>query len=85
MDITQIPEEDRVALKAALQTHIDAGEENPMIPLDVDLDGDGKADAIGLDENGELTVFSGVDLEETVYVSEGDDITGADDQQEVGE
>jgi len=83
MTLDDLPEEDRAQLKEALTTWQAAGEENPMIPLDVDLDGDGVADAVGLDENGELVVLSGVDLEETVYVSEGDD--RADAAHEGGE
>ena len=50
------------------------GVEKPLLPLNVDLDGDGIADSYGLDENDEVILVSGVPLEDTVYVSDGDDI-----------
>ena len=50
------------------------GVEKPLLPLNVDLDGDGIADSYGLDENDEVILVSGVPLEDTVYVSDGDDV-----------
>lgn len=51
------------------------GVANPLLPADVDIDGDGIVDSFGLDENDEVIIVSGAKLEDTVYVSEGDDIT----------
>ena len=51
-----------------------AGEENPLLAIDVDLNGDGITDAFGLDENDEPVVVLGAALEDTSYESEGDDI-----------
>lgn len=73
-EITEIPDEDRVALREALLLWKKGGVENPLIPLDVDIDGDGIADSFGLDENDELVLVPGTMLESTVYLSEGDDI-----------
>lgn len=73
MDISTLPEEDRQVLQAALYGMKVAGGPAPLIPLEVDLDGDSVADAFGLDEDDELVFVSGVKLEATGYVSEGDD------------
>lgn len=62
-----IPEADREQMLAALKAWKAAGNDSPMIPLDVDVDGDGTADAIGLDDDGNLVILSGVALEETTY------------------
>lgn len=72
MDINTLPEEDRQVLQAALYGMKMAGLP-ALIPLEVDLDGDGVADAFGLDEDDELVFVSGVRLEATGYVSDGDD------------
>lgn len=85
MEIKDLPEEDQAAIKEMLQTWKAEGNENPMLPVDIDFNGDGLTDSIGLDDDGELVVISGVPVEETVYESEGDDITGPDDSQEGGE
>lgn len=68
-----LPDEDREALKLALQQLKDAGEK-PYIPLNVDIDGDGKPDAWTLDEDGEVILVAAVPLEDTAYVSTGDNI-----------
>lgn len=73
-NISELPDEDKAALRDSLLQWKVEGSESPTIPLDVDLDGDGVTDAYGLDENDELIFVSGVKLEETVYVSEGDDV-----------
>lgn len=66
--------EDRDAIKQVLLMYRAGGEANPLLPADVDLDGDGIVDSFGLDENDEVIVVRGKKLEETVYVSDGDDV-----------
>jgi hypothetical protein len=71
---TGLSAEDEVEIKNILIGYRESGIENPLLPSDVDLDGDGTADSYGLDEDDNLIVVSGVKLDDTVYVSEGDDI-----------
>jgi len=71
MQISDMPEEDKVAMHDTLLQWKKDGNEKPLLPLDVDLDGDGKPDAYGLDENDELVFVSGVSLEDTVFESTG--------------
>lgn len=78
MDITNLPEADKTQLKDILLAERAAGVEHPLLPLNVDLNGDGIADAWGLDEAGELTLVPGVALKDTVYKSEGDDVAGVE-------
>lgn len=78
-----LTKEDRDAIKAVLLMYRREGEPNPLLPADVDLDGDGIVDSFGLNENDEVVVVRGKKLEETVYVSEGDDI--GPESVEVGE
>lgn len=72
-----LPDEDREALKSAL-LQLQSDGEKPYIPLNVDIDGDGKPDAWTLGEDGEVTLVPAVPLEETAYVSDGDDIATGD-------
>lgn len=65
--------EDLVMIRTILLQYKTEGVEKPLLPLNVDLDGDGIADAYGLDQNDEVVLISGVKLEDTVYVSDGDD------------
>lgn len=67
-----LPDEDRAALKAALESMRAGGDANPRIPLNVDLDGDGVADAWALDESGEVTLVADVPLAETSYEASGE-------------
>ena len=69
-----LTDEDREVIRAALLAERAAGVAVPLLPADVDVDGDGIVDSFGLDENDEVVVVSGVALEHTVYVSEGDDV-----------
>lgn len=71
--------EDLVAIKGILLQYKAEGVENPLLPLNADVDGDGIADAYALDAFGKVILVSNVPLSETVYVSDGDDIleTGA--------
>ena len=66
--------EDLVAIKGILEAYKAEGNPNPLLPLNVDIDGDGIVDAYGLDESGEVILVPGNKLEDTVYVSDGDDI-----------
>lgn len=75
---TNLTPEDEVAVKAILIQWREAGNPNPLLPADVDLDGDGVHDSFGLDENDNVIVVSGVKLEDTVYRSDGDDIKGGE-------
>lgn len=67
-------EEDTTAIREILLGWKAEGNENPLLPADVDIDGDGIVDSFGLDENDNVIVVPGVKLEETVYVSDGDDV-----------
>lgn len=44
---------------------------DPLIPVDADVDGDGKTDAYGLDSFGRLVFVSGADLTDTVFAADG--------------
>jgi len=68
-----LTDDDRAIIREALLAERDEGVLIPLIPMDVDLDGDGIVDAFGLDEDDQVIIVSGVSLEHTVYVSEGDD------------
>lgn len=65
--------EDAEAIRAALLNWKASGNPNPMIPMEVDVDGDGIVDSFALDENDNLIVVTGAKLADTVYVSDGDD------------
>jgi hypothetical protein len=68
-----LPDEDREALRVALE-NLKAAGEPPLIPLNVDLDGDGIVDAWTLNDKGEVELVPGQNLEDTAYVSDGEDI-----------
>jgi len=70
----ELSKEDRDVIRDILLGYREEGESVPLLPLDVDLDGDGITDAWGLDENDEVVLVSGQKLKDTVYVSDGDDI-----------
>jgi hypothetical protein len=65
--------EDYQAIRGILHGYRADGVERPLLPSDVDIDGDGTADCFGLDSFGELVYVTSA-LAETVYVSEGDDV-----------
>ncbi|QGZ16729.1 hypothetical protein PBI_DEWDROP_82 [Microbacterium phage Dewdrop] len=69
--LDSLPEEDREGLLKALLQWRAEGNPNPLIPADHDVDGDGTADAFGLNAFGQLTVYFGVKLSETVTESDG--------------
>ena len=85
MELKDMPPEDLAQIKEILESWRAEGNDNPMLAMNVDFDGDGTADAIGLDENGDLVIINSVDVEETVYESEGDDVAGPDASREGGE
>lgn len=66
--------EARDAIRQALLDWKAAGEPNPVIPVYADEDGDGIPDFYGLDSFGNLTLVSGVVVEDTVAISTGDGI-----------
>ena len=65
-------DEDAAAIKAILIQWKSEGNPNPLLPADVDIDGDGIVDSFGFDENDNVIVVSGTKLEDTVYVAEGE-------------
>lgn len=69
-DLTLTPE-DREAIRSILQAERDAGNPLPLLPADVDLDGDEICDAFGLDAFGQVCVVPGVRLAGTLYESTG--------------
>lgn len=69
-----LTDDDREAIRGILLAERERGVDRPLLPADVDLDGDGVVDAFGLDQDDQVIVVSGVDLTETVYESDGDDI-----------
>lgn len=71
-----LPLSEQRVLIEALKTWKSAGVTEPLIPSEVDADGDGKADAYGLNGFGQLVFVTGVALEDTVYTVEGDGSDG---------
>lgn len=65
--------EDLIVIKEILIAWRAEGNTNPLLPLNVDIDGDGIVDAYGLDANDDVVLVSGTKLEDTVFVSDGDD------------
>ena len=72
-DLT-VTSDDADTIKAILLQWRANGEENLLLPMDVDVNGDGIVDSFGLDENDDVVVVLGRKIEETVYLSEGDDV-----------
>lgn len=71
-----LPLVDQVQLLASLRQWEVDGHTNPLIPIDVDIDGDGQPDAFGLGPGGELVYVTGTRLEETVFKSDGSGLEG---------
>ena len=76
--IDTLTQEDRDAIRGILLAQRAEGSERPLLPLDVDIDGDGIADAWGLGDDGQVALIPGVALADTCYVSDGDDVRGED-------
>ncbi|UVK61360.1 hypothetical protein SEA_GINGERBUG_25 [Microbacterium phage Gingerbug] len=69
-----LTDEDEAVIRGILEAQRQEGATRPLLPLDVDLDGDGITDAWGLGDDGQVVLVSGVSLTDTCYVSDGDDI-----------
>jgi hypothetical protein len=65
-----VPLEDQAQLLISLRQWRDEGNPNPLIPTDVDVDGDGVVDAFGLDDAGQLVYVSGASLADTVMTAD---------------
>jgi len=63
--------EDHTAIRDVLAAWQADGVPNPKIAVGRDVDGDGVDDFYGLDAFGNLTLLSGVTVEDTVSVSTG--------------
>lgn len=63
--------EDLEVIKSILIQYKQEGNPNPLLPMDVDVNGDGIVDSFGLDADDNVIVVPGVKLEETVYESTG--------------
>lgn len=69
----QLNREDYATIKQILLQWKTEGVENPLLPSDVDVDGDGIVESYGLDENDNVILVRGAALTDTVYLSDGDD------------
>ncbi|QWY83815.1 hypothetical protein SEA_PERMAG_27 [Microbacterium phage PermaG] len=67
-----LPEADREQLLLCLKRWKAEGQTNPMIPCDIDVDGDGTTDAYALGPFGDLVYVRGALIGDTVYESTGD-------------
>lgn len=74
MTDVNLTQEDYDATLAILFAERAAGNPNPLLPMDVDVDGDGLADSFGLDENDRVVIVTGTKLEDTLFESDGDDL-----------
>lgn len=63
--------EDLEVIKSILIQYKQEGNTNPLLPMDVDVNGDGIVDSFGLDADDNVIVVPGVKLEDTVYESTG--------------
>lgn len=72
MKETDLAEEDRAALRAALLAHRAEGVQSPQIPLNFDIDGDGRTDAWALDETDNVVLVPHIPVTETTFVADGD-------------
>jgi hypothetical protein len=66
--------EDYIAIREVLIAWREDGVANPLLPSNVDINGDGKTDSYGLDAFDNVIFVTSVKLEDTVYVSDGDDM-----------
>lgn len=76
-DLALTPE-DEVEIRNILLNWRADGVENPVLPADVDIDGDGIVDGYGLSENDEVILVSGKPIEDTVFRSDGDGFVEGD-------
>lgn len=73
-DLTLTPEDEQQIRESLIAWRDEDNVENPLLPMDVDVNGDGIVDSWGLDENDNVIVVHGTHLEETVFRSDGDSI-----------
>jgi hypothetical protein len=73
LDILSDEEKD-VLRGSLLGWRFEGGVKHPLIPLGIDVTGDGLSDAFGLDENDELILVTDVPVSATVSVSDGEGI-----------
>lgn len=73
MNLNDISPAEQAELVSVLKEVRARGVIVPLLPMDVDVDGDGVCDAFGLDENDNLVIVSGVDLDLTLYEATGED------------
>lgn len=73
-----LPAADQAQLKACLLQWKASGQQNPIIPTDVDVDGDGIVDGYGLGPFGDLVYVTGAQLKDTTYEADGSGIEGLD-------
>lgn len=67
-----LTDEDRDAIRDALLNWRLQGVANPLLPSDVDEDGDGIVDSWGLDEHDQVVFVRSRPLDDTVFQSDGD-------------
>lgn len=79
MEIHELTDLDRETIRASLLARRAEGVENPLLPLDFDVDGDGICDAFGLDAFGALVLVSGVNVTDTVMESDGSGFEASDE------
>ncbi|WNM65431.1 hypothetical protein SEA_PHONEGINGI_27 [Microbacterium phage Phonegingi] len=82
MEISDLTDDDRETIAASLRARRDEGVERPLLPLDFDADGDGICDAFGLDAFGSLVLVSGVDIADTLAMSDGTGFETPDDDED---
>lgn len=67
---------DRAEIRGVLLAQRAAGVECPMLPADVDVNGDGTADCYALDNLDDVVILPSVPIGDSLYESRGDDIGG---------
>lgn len=71
-DLT-LTDADREAIREILHSMRAEGVKDPILPADVDLDGDGIADGYGLDAAGDVVTVLSVPLSNTLYEATGEE------------
>lgn len=86
MTLQTMSDDDRAEIREVLLAQRAAGCACPMLPADVDIDGDGIADCFGLDDLDEVVILSGVPLAESLYEATGEtpDSIPSVDESEAG-
>lgn len=64
---------DRDAIREILHSMRVEGAKDPILPTDVDLDGDGTVDGYGLDAEGNVVTLPSVPLSDTLYEATGEE------------